>query len=86
MEKSKKPVAAHKVFASNLLYLRESKGLLRKQVAYEVDTEISTYRHWEQGVNAPNYDIVIKLARFHNVTIDDLLTKYLISECAALSA
>lgn len=73
-------VISHRVFASNLLFLREQKGLLPKEVAFEIDVELSTYRQWEKGKSAPNYDWLVKLSRFHNVLIDDLITKYLISK------
>lgn len=80
MEKGRGPVLANKIFASNLLFLRESKGMIPKDVAYSIDVELSTYRQWEKGKSAPNYDWLVKLSRFHDVLIDDLVTKYLISK------
>lgn len=73
------------VFSSRLKYLRESRGLTQKQFVEEFNnyniknnmlgnTKVysQTVSYWENG-REPNYNLLIQLARFFNVSTDYLL-------------
>lgn len=56
-----------------LKQLRKDKGLSQKEVASIIGVTISAYSNYEQGIREPSYDILIKLAKFYDVTTDYLL-------------
>ena len=58
---------------TRLIQLRKSRKLLQKDVAEKLGVAISTYSYWESGKNEPDYESLLKLAKFFNVTTDYLL-------------
>ncbi len=61
------------MFADNLMYLRNIKGLSQEQVAEVIGISRQSYSKWEQGETFPDIDKCDKLARFYGVTIDSLV-------------
>ena len=61
------------MFADNLMYLRNIKGLSQEQVAEVIGISRQSYSKWEQGETCPDIDKCDKLARFYGVTIDSLV-------------
>ncbi|KIX19626.1 cryptic phage CTXphi transcriptional repressor RstR [Flavobacterium sp. 316] len=57
----------------NIKALREAKGLLQKQVANEVGLGISHYSKIENDQREASVDMLDKLARFYNTTIDKIV-------------
>ena len=53
--------------------LRESRGLTQQQVADHINKTFQAYSLYEKGKRQPDYDTLIKLAHFFNVTVDSLL-------------
>jgi repressor LexA len=53
--------------------LRESKGLLQKEVAEAVGVDRTSYVRYERGDSEPSFQTLDKLARFFNVSADYLL-------------
>lgn len=53
--------------------LRKTKNLLQSEIATAVGLSIQTYSSYEVGARNPDYDTLIKLADFFNVTTDYLL-------------
>ncbi|MBN1042911.1 helix-turn-helix transcriptional regulator [Clostridium botulinum] len=79
-------------FKERLKNLRESKGLTQKQFATEINNYhlpnnigdntniyVQTVSYWENG-REPNYQMLIKLASFFNVSTDYLIGKSNISD------
>ena len=56
-----------------LKLLRKQKGVSQKVVAEAIGVTLSAYSNYEQGIREPSYDILIKLAKFYDVTTDYLL-------------
>ena len=52
--------------------LREEIGLTQKELAERLNIGYTTYNAYEKGTNEPNINIIIRLADFFNVTIDEL--------------
>ena len=53
--------------------LRKDKGLTQEKVARILRCTQASYSNYECGVTDIPTDILIRLARFHNVTVDYLL-------------
>lgn len=59
-------------FKDRLRQLREDRGITQKQCAEELSVSYDNYNKWENG-SSPNFDTLVKIANFFNVTIDYLL-------------
>jgi len=60
-------------FGKKLKELRDEKGLSAAQVATHLCITRRGYSNYEQGLRQPNFNILIKLAKFFDVTTDYLL-------------
>jgi repressor LexA len=63
------------ILGSRLKELRELKGLRQEDVAKFFSYGKSTISQWESGRNEPEYEILVKLAEYFEVTTDYLLGK-----------
>jgi len=61
--------------SKRLKELRKEKNILQKEVADYLKTNLTTYASYEQGRSEPNYDTLILLSDFFNVSTDYLLGK-----------
>lgn len=59
-------------FKERLKELRQEKGLTQKQIADLFGISRISVVYWEQG-SEPDYDTLIKLAKFFDVSVDFLL-------------
>lgn len=62
-----------KNFSSNLKYLRKEKSLKQKEIAKIINVKPDTYSKWEQNKASASYEDLVKIADFHQVSIDYLL-------------
>ena len=53
--------------------LREKKGLLQKEVATNLNIGLSTLSQYETGSREPDYNTLVKIAEYFNVSTDYLL-------------
>ena len=53
--------------------LRKEQGLTREQLAEELGVSNRSISRWENGVNMPDFDLVIALANFFGITVGELL-------------
>lgn len=53
--------------------LRLENGLLQREVAQSIGVSPQSYGYYENGINKPDPDMLIKLADFFEVSIDYLL-------------
>lgn len=60
-------------FHKRLKKERTLRGLTQDQIAEKLDIKRSTYAKYEIGENRPDYEVLEKIAKFFNRTIDDLL-------------
>ena len=61
------------MFRINLKILREKAGLSQAKFAKEIGIAQSTVGGWESGAREPNFDMILKLANFFNVSTDYLI-------------
>lgn len=61
----------------NIKNLRERKGLTQQELAVRVDVAQSTVANWESGRREPDINILIRIAKLFNVTLDELVMKEL---------
>ena len=60
------------VFSERLRALRCEKGILQSAIAIELGVKANSYSTYENG-REPNYDMLIKIAKYYDVSIDYLL-------------
>lgn len=60
-------------FGKLLLYLRNQKGLTQDKLAKELNTTKSTVSKWERGDYTPNIDIMLSIADYFLLTLDELV-------------
>lgn len=61
------------MFAKRLTNLREKKNLYQKDIAEIFNIEQATVSNWENGKRIPDSEMLIKLAKFFEVSVDYLL-------------
>ncbi len=62
-----------KVFQERLRLTRNEKGVSQKQVADGVNITEVGYQNYEVGRRKPNFDVLVSLADFFNVSLDYLV-------------
>ena len=61
-------------FSTNLRFLRKVNGFTQKELAVLLHIDRSTYAYYEIGKTKPSFHAAAWLARFYQVTLDELLT------------
>lgn len=61
--------------AQNLKYLREQKGLSQKDFSADMGLSRATVGNWETGERKPDIEMIIRLAEYFGVTLDDLVLR-----------
>ncbi|MGN7945553.1 helix-turn-helix domain-containing protein [Bacillus sp. 22446] len=61
------------MFEVRLIQLRKTKKLTQEQMAEKIGIHRATYANYERGYRQPDYDTLIKIADFFEVTTDYLL-------------
>ena len=61
------------MFKDKIKFLRKHQELSQAQIARDINVLQSTYSHYEQGINEPNFETLKKLAKIFDVSIDYLL-------------
>ena len=65
-------------FANNLRVLRKEKGLSQPELAKELNVSKGMISFWENEKYEPTASNIIAVAKFFNISIDDLLLTQLI--------
>ena len=55
-----------------LKQLRKSRGYTQESFAAQLGIPVGTYRNWEQGINAPDNDMIIKIVKLLSTSSDYL--------------
>lgn len=53
--------------------LRREKGVTQEQLAERLCVSNRTVSRWENGNNLPDFAVLIELAAYHDVTVDEIL-------------
>ena len=61
--------------SSNIKFLRKQKSITQEQLAVALNTKRSLIGSYEENRAKPNYDTLIALSEFFNISIDALITK-----------
>ena len=64
---------ADNIFAENLQYLREKKGLSQKQLGAKMYVSHSTIARWENGTRLPDAVMILRLSKFLGTDANMLL-------------
>lgn len=59
--------------SKNLLILRTERGLSRETVARALEISSMTYQRYEKNLRDPTAPLMVKLAEFYGVTLDQLV-------------
>lgn len=60
-------------FKQALKDARKRSGITQREAANETHIALGTIRRWEQGVNEPDLDSLVRMADLYDVTVDELL-------------
>lgn len=59
----------------NLKSLRTARGLTQQQLADSVGISRVNYTRYETGASSPDYETLIKIADFYDVSLDSLFNR-----------
>lgn len=62
-----------KSFSKRLKELRQKKGLTQQELGTILSVNQRTISYWENSVSEPNYDMLVKIANYFDVSSDYLL-------------
>ncbi len=62
-------------FAQNLKHLRKQKGVNQDELAEVLGVKRPTIGNWETGSREPNINMLVRIAGYFNVTLDELVIK-----------
>ena len=62
-------------FGELLAKLRKEQGVLQKDIAAYLGVTVATISNYEKGVHSPDYETLVKLADYFNVSTDYLLQR-----------
>ena len=57
----------------NLKLLRLEKGVGQKDLAETLNVSVKTVSHWETGYTEPSIPQLIQIAKFFDITLDELV-------------
>ena len=63
------------IFWELVACLRRERGILQKELAAYLNVTVATISNYEKGVHAPDYETLVKLADFFDVSTDYLLQR-----------
>lgn len=72
-------------FGSNLVSLRKSKNISRKELAEMLDIPYTTLRNYEADQREPGHKFLIKVANLFSVSVDELIGNALKNDTPSLS-
>ena len=62
------------MFRNQIKKLRKEKGISQQTLATALNVAQSTVGNWESGIREPNYDMLVKIAKFFDVSADSLVS------------
>lgn len=65
------------MFGERIAEMRKGSGMTQQELAVRVDVAQATVANWESGRREPDINILIRIAKLFNVTLDELVMKEL---------
>ena len=62
-------------FSENIISLREKRGILQKDIAKALGISLHAYQRFEYGEQEPRMSVLIALADFYNISLDELVCR-----------
>jgi len=62
-------------FPEKLVFLRNKKGILQKDLVRELGFNLHTYQRFEYGQQEPRMSTLIALADFYDISLDELVCR-----------
>ncbi len=62
------------ILITNLIALRKSRSLTQIELGEKINYSDKTISKWENGDSCPNIEAIYRIAKFYDVSIDDLLS------------
>ncbi len=62
-------------FPEKLVFLRNSKGIMQKDLVKELGFNLHTYQRFEYGQQEPRMSALIALADFYDISLDELVSR-----------
>lgn len=75
MEKS-----VEQIIAENLISLRKNKNLKQSELSEAIGYSDKTISRWENGTSVPDISTLIKLSKFYNISVEDLISEYAVEK------
>lgn len=66
-------MGGEKMFAENIRILRTERGKSQQDLANYLQITRQAYSYYENGKRQPDYETLLKLGEYFNITIDELL-------------
>lgn len=61
------------MFSERLYKLRTQKGITQTELSKELNIKQNSYSNWEKRNRQPDYEMLIKIANYFNVSVDYLI-------------
>ena len=62
-------------FPEKLVRLRDEKGILQKDLVKKLGLTLHTYQRFEYGLQEPRMSVLIALADFYDISLDELVCR-----------
>ena len=62
-------------FAEHLLQLRKGRGLKQPELTEQLGISLRAYQYYESGEREPQLSVLIALADFYNISLDELVCR-----------
>lgn len=62
-------------FPEKLVFLRNKRGILQKDLVRELEFNLHTYQRFEYGQQEPRMSTLIALADFYDISLDELVCR-----------
>ncbi|MDR3729950.1 MAG: helix-turn-helix transcriptional regulator [Oscillospiraceae bacterium] len=60
-------------FSEHLVLLREKRGVLQKDLAKAIGISLHAYQRFEYGEQEPRLSVLVALADYYDLTLDELV-------------
>lgn len=60
----------NQIFANNLMTLRKGHSVTQEEISKYIGIDRSSYSNYERGFRSPNFDVLINIASFYNISTD----------------
>lgn len=62
-------------FSEHIAFLREKKSVSQKEIAKTLGISVHAYQRFEYGEQEPRMSVLIALAEFYNISLDELVCR-----------